>query len=109
MNTHSPRHVNEAKLHAVANFGCNVIEHFRVSMGPLALAGLVGQCIKHLHFAAVVCHKLSRKANSPHQLEEATVCAGQISAQQLPQGLAAYCKLILLYHIPSTVSRWHGS
>ena len=81
MNTNSPRHVNEAKLHAVANFGYNVVEHIRVSTGPLALAGLAGQHIKHRHLMAVVGYKLSRKIKSPHQLEEATVCARQLSTQ----------------------------
>ena len=75
MNTKSLRHVNEAKLHAVANFGCDVIEHIRVGMGPLAFAGLVGQHIKHPHLAAVLGHKLSHKIKPLHQLEEATVCA----------------------------------
>ena len=81
MNTNSPRHVNEAKLHAVANLGCNVVEHIRVSMGPLALAGLAGQCIKHPHLVAVVGHKLYREIELPHQLEEAAVCARQVIAQ----------------------------
>ena len=81
MNTNSLRHVNEAKLHAVANFGCNVVEHIHVSMGPLALAGLADQHIKHLHLVAVVGHKLSREIEPPYQLEEAAVCAQQVSAQ----------------------------
>ena len=100
MNTNSLRHVNEAKLHVVANFVRDVIEHICVCTGPLALTGLVGQQIKHPHLAVVVSHELSRKIKSPHQLEEAMVCVGQISTQQLAQGLATYCKPITLYHIP---------
>ena len=65
----------------VANFVRNVIEHIHVHMGPLALTGLVGQHIKYPHLPAVVGHELSRKIKSPHQLEEATICAGQISTQ----------------------------
>ena len=81
MNTNSPRYVNKTKLHAVANFGCNVVEHIRVTTGPLALTSLAGERIKHPHLAAVVGHELSRKIKPPHQLEEAVVCARQISTQ----------------------------